>query len=78
VAASVVLFIAWHPLNAALFLPAARPLFGDLRFLALAGLLGLCCSVVYLRTGSVWPGVVLHWLVVFAWKGALGGRLVLI
>jgi predicted Abi (CAAX) family protease len=78
VAVSVVLFIAWHPINAALFLPAARPLFSDARFLALAGLLGLCCSVVYLRTGSVWPGVVLHWLVVVAWKAALGGRLVLV
>jgi predicted Abi (CAAX) family protease len=77
VAASVMLFVAWHPLNATLFLPAARPLFSDARFLTLAGLLGLCCSVVYLRTGSVWPGVALHWLVVVTWKAVLGGRLVL-
>jgi predicted Abi (CAAX) family protease len=70
------LFVAWHPLNAALFLPRAWGLFTDVRFLALVALLGACCSAVYLRCGSVWPCVAIHWLAVVAWKMS-GGPLVL-
>lgn len=72
-ALSLALFIVWHPLNAWLFLPVARPVFTDPVFLTLAGLLGLTCSVAYLRTGSVWPPVLIHWLVVVVWKALFGG-----
>lgn len=74
-AMSTGLFILWHPVNAALLLPGAWPVFTDWRFLLLAGLLGVCCAAVYLRSGSVWPGVTLHWLVVMFWKAWLGGPL---
>ncbi|MGL4554929.1 MAG: CPBP family glutamic-type intramembrane protease [Gemmataceae bacterium] len=77
-AAAVSLFVLWHPLNAALFLPAARPLFYDVRFLALAAWLGACCAAVYLRTGSVWPPAALHWAAVVGWKAAFGGPLTLL
>jgi predicted Abi (CAAX) family protease len=66
-------FVLWHPLNAWLFLPTARPVFWDGRFLALAGLLGACCTGLYQRSGSVWPGVAFHWMVVVAWKAIFGG-----
>ncbi len=67
-ALSVALFVAWHPLNAALFLSRAWGTFTDARFLLLAGLLGMCCTAAYLRSGSVWPGVAIHWAAVVGWK----------
>ena len=71
--AGLAAFVLWHPLNAWLFLPTARPVFWDGRFLILAGLLGACCTELYRRSGSVWPGVAFHWSVVIAWKAMLGG-----
>jgi predicted Abi (CAAX) family protease len=76
-AVSLACFVAWHPVNAWLFLPTAWPVFANGWFLALAAWLGVCCAGLYLRTGSLWPGVALHWLTVVAWKCALGGGLVL-
>lgn len=73
VAAGLGAFVLWHPLNAWLLLPAARPLFWDGRFLALAGLLGAGCAALYQRSGSIWPGTVFHWAIVVGWKGMLGG-----
>src|SRR5262249_12475675 len=74
-AVALTLFVLWHPWNAWLFAPAARPIFYNGVFLSLAGLLGLVCTVAYLRTGSVWPSVIIHWLAVIAWKLCLGGAL---
>jgi predicted Abi (CAAX) family protease len=28
---------------------------------------------VYQRTGSIWPAVLIHWLVVVVWKTFFGG-----
>jgi predicted Abi (CAAX) family protease len=73
---ALVLFILWHPLNAWLFVPWARPLFFRADFLAAAGLLGAAATVLYLRSGSVWPSVLFHWAVVVAWKTMFGGRVI--
>ena len=70
---SLVLFIAAHPINAAIYLRAARPTFFDPLFLAFAGLLGLLCSWVYWQTGSLWVPTVLHWAIVVIWLLLLGG-----
>jgi predicted Abi (CAAX) family protease len=70
-ALSLALFVAWHPAQLALGLPWARPVFADPAFLALAGLLGLACTVSRMRSGSLWPAVAMHWIAVVAWK-ALG------
>ncbi|MEO0982779.1 MAG: CPBP family glutamic-type intramembrane protease [Pseudomonadota bacterium] len=67
------LFVLWHPLNAALFLPEARELFYDLRFLANAAALGAACTYATLRARSLWPAIALHWAAVVAWKGLFGG-----
>lgn len=71
-------FVAWHPLNAWLWLPDARDTFYDLRFLLLAACLGLACTVAYLRSGSIWPAMAIHWVAVLAWKLLLGGDLVIV
>ncbi len=73
-ALSLLAYIAAHPLLA-LFIPAAE-VFLMPQFLLLAALLGVACLVAYLRSGSVWPPALLHWLMVFAWLG-LGGSGVL-
>jgi predicted Abi (CAAX) family protease len=42
-------------------------LFRDPRFLALAAILGACCQAACVGTGSLWPGVLMHWWWVWAW-----------
>jgi len=42
-------------------------------FLIETGLLGICCTIIYLRTRSIWPSIIFHWLVVVAWLLFLGG-----
>ena len=66
-------FIAWHLVEANLVLPRAAPLFERPDFLACAGLVGLGCAVIRWRTGSLWPAVALHWLMVTIWQTWLGG-----
>lgn len=70
-------YVLAHPLGAWLFFPAARPVLYDPVFLLLAALLGLCCTLLYRRTGSLWPPVALHGLVVAGWLLFLGGEVAL-
>ena len=70
---SLVLFIAYHPVNARTFYRLGNPTFMDWRFLTLAGLLGGVCTIAYLATGSIWGAVMIHWLVVGVWLKLLGG-----
>lgn len=66
-------FVAWHLVEANLILPKAAALFERPDFLACAGLVGLGCGVIRWRTGSLWPAVTLHWLMVTIWQTWLGG-----
>ncbi len=70
---SLAAFIAWHPLQVALNLPYANRIFVDPRFLALAGVLGLACTVSRVRSGSIWPAVVIHWGAATVWKALFAG-----
>ncbi len=72
-ALGLVLFVAAHPLNGLIFRPAVFAVFTSPVFLVLAALLGLACSAAYIRSGSIWPAVLLHWLAVNAWIFLLGG-----
>ena len=71
---SLLLFVAWHPVNAWTFSPTARPILTDRRFLLLATLLGAVCTLAYRWTGSLWPPVLIHWLVVCGWVLCFGGH----
>lgn len=71
---ALAMYVLYHPLNALLFLPAARGVFYDPVFLSLAALLGGCCTLLYRRTGSVWPPTLLHGIAVAGWLGFLGGE----
>ena len=71
-ALSLALYVLAHPL-AAWRWRWARAYFWRPAFLVVVALLGLACTVLYLRTGSVWPPVALHAAVTVAWKLAFGG-----
>lgn len=66
------LYVAWHPLEALTFLPAAT-MFLRADFLACTAILGLGCAVMRWRTGSLWPAVLLHGGFVVVWQTWLGG-----
>lgn len=70
---SLFLFIIYHPLNAKTFFRDGFPTFFDPVFLALAGLLGLACTMAYAITGSLWAIAFIHWIVVVIWLLGLGG-----
>lgn len=71
---SLLLFLISHPLNAYTLFKAARPIFVMPIFLTLAGLLGIVCTISYLQSGSLWPPMVMHWLIVVLWLLFFGGH----
>lgn len=70
---SLILFVIYHPLNAITFFPAGRKTFFKPVFLFSAALLGLICAIAYLKSGSLWVAVFVHWFVVVVWLIFLGG-----
>ncbi len=72
-AISLAVFVAWHPFQVLIGSPFAEAVFLQPGYLALVALLGLCCTVSRLRSGSIWPAVVIHWGVVVIWKALFGG-----
>lgn len=71
---SIFAFIAWHPINAMTINAAAYPIFTNPVFLILAALMAVACTITYLRSGSIWIPVVIHWITVLVWVLFLGGR----
>lgn len=69
----LIVFILYHPLNGISFFPAGRQTFFNPVFLGLAALLGVICTLAYWQSGSIWPPVALHWIVVVVWLLTLGG-----
>ncbi len=70
---SLVLFVLYHPLNALTLYKAGNPTFFDRRFLVLAALLGLTCTVTYAVTHSLLLITLIHWIVVVVWLLQFGG-----
>lgn len=68
----VAVFVLWHVVEALTFLPGAS-LFFTPAFLLCAGVLGAACAVMRHRTGSLWPTVALHGVVVLLWQALFGG-----
>jgi predicted Abi (CAAX) family protease len=73
-ALSVGLFVLYHPLAARFWYPPGRRLFRDPRFLVPCTLLGMVTVIAYQASGSLWPPVLLHAVVVVVWLELLGGR----
>ncbi|WP_416350830.1 type II CAAX prenyl endopeptidase Rce1 family protein [Rivularia sp. UHCC 0363] len=70
---SLILFIIYHPLNAAFFIRNARTTFSNFVFLTSAAFLAIVCTIAYLKSGSIYPPVILHWVFVLGWLLGLGG-----
>ncbi|MCW3846739.1 CPBP family glutamic-type intramembrane protease [Sphingomonas sp. LB-2] len=70
---TVTAFVVWHPFQAYTFGPPWSALFLDPWFVAATALLGAALVRLYRVTGSIWPGVAVHWLVVAGWKLLFGG-----
>jgi len=73
VAVSLPLFVLWHPFNGMFLMTEAQSLFTDWRFLVLAALLGLAATHLAVKTCSIWPPVLFHWLAIVGWKAFFGG-----
>jgi predicted Abi (CAAX) family protease len=72
-AIAVAAFVLWHPLQAVTFGPPWAATFLDPTFLVIVAILGTTLVWMYRRSGSIWPGVIVHWLVVAGWKLVFGG-----
>lgn len=68
---SLFVFLVYHPLN--VFAVGHDKTFREPVFLLLAALLGVVCTISYWQSGSIWPPVVIHWLIVVVWLLLLGG-----
>jgi predicted Abi (CAAX) family protease len=71
--ASLLAYILWHPLQTLIGLPFGRPEFLDPAFLSLVACLGLACTLSRIRSGSIWPAVIIHWGIVVLWISLYGG-----
>jgi predicted Abi (CAAX) family protease len=72
---SALVFTAWHPLQARLYWVPWHGLARNPAFLAAILALGIACGRIFARTGSIWPCLLLHWLVVAVWKALFGAPL---
>ena len=71
---SVGLFVLWHPLQAWTGLgPTWSGLFLNPAFLACVAVFGVTLALLRGASGSLWPPVLFHWIVVAAWKLVFGG-----
>lgn len=70
---AVAAFVLWHPLQAVTFGPPWAATFLDPAFLVVVTVLGVTLVWMYRRSDSIWPGVIVHWLVVAGWKLVCGG-----
>lgn len=71
---SILIFVGCHPLNGLTLARFAYPIFINPAFLFLATLMAIACTITYLRSGSIWIPVCIHWLTVLVWVLFLGGR----
>jgi predicted Abi (CAAX) family protease len=71
---SIILFIAWHPINAMTINPPAYTMFTNPLFLSLAAIMAIACTITYIKTGSLWVPIAIHWLTVLVWVFLLNGR----
>lgn len=71
----VAVFVAGHPLRVVALRRDSpkRAAFTNPTFLLLAALLGGACTLAYLGSGSLWPPVAIHGIVVIVWLLLFGG-----
>ncbi len=70
---SLLAYVFWHPIQVLANLPFARPEFTDPLFLCVVATLGACCTLSRIRSGSIWPAVVIHWGAAVVWRALFAG-----
>lgn len=75
VSASTALFVLMHPVNAWFIDLSDTSQFLEPPFLLIVTALGYACGYLYLRSGSLWAPIALHWSTVVAWNLFLGRTL---
>jgi len=70
---SLTAYVICHPLNALTLYKSAYPIFSNPTFLLLTTYLGIICTWLYLKSGSIYPSVFVHWMVVIIWLFVFGG-----
>lgn len=71
---STAVYVGWHPVYAIFINPKAAVFFLDPRFLAIAALLGVTCSIGYAVSKSLWVAILTHWATVMVWVFLFAGR----
>jgi membrane protease YdiL (CAAX protease family) len=69
---SALLFALWHPFQTFLYHPLWEAYAWSWWFLLGAGLLGFAAARLTFATRSIWPAIVLHWLIAVGWKTLYG------
>jgi uncharacterized protein len=67
IVSSWLLFLVYH------LHPFVPAFFRTPAFLMGAGMVGIVCTISYLRSKSIWSAIVLHWSIVSVWLLVLGG-----
>ncbi|PIX63752.1 MAG: CPBP family intramembrane metalloprotease domain-containing protein, partial [Sphingomonadales bacterium CG_4_10_14_3_um_filter_58_15] len=70
---SIVLFVLWHPFQALAFSPPWAAIFLQPSFLFATFILGIVLTHIRIVSQSLWPVILIHWLLVVVWKLLLGG-----
>jgi predicted Abi (CAAX) family protease len=70
---AIAAFVLWHPLQAVTIGPPWAATFLSPVFLLIVTILSTTLVWMYRRSGSIWPGVIVHWLVAAGWKLVFGG-----
>jgi len=70
---SIGLFVLWHPVQALTFGPPWSAIFLQPSFLFATFILGIVLTHIRIVSQSLWPVIVIHWLLVLAWKLLFGG-----
>ncbi|WP_373490675.1 type II CAAX prenyl endopeptidase Rce1 family protein [Parasphingorhabdus sp.] len=70
---SILLFVLWHPVQALAFGPPWAAIFLQPSFLFATFILAIVLTHIRIASQSLWPVILIHWLLVVLWKLLFGG-----
>lgn len=63
----IFIFVAWHPMMALFFKSSPQHIFMNPTFLAIVTLMAIANTLTYLKSGSLWMPIFIHWSTLFVW-----------
>lgn len=70
---SIIIFVIWHPFTALCFSHHYKHLFLDPSFLTIVLFMAIACTITYLKSGSLWLPIIIHWITIIIWILGFGG-----